>query len=268
MEQQPFDNAATKLPHEGFRPEDLGRIIVVMPAYNAERTLKRTVDDLPKDLIHEVILVDDASMDQTVALAESLGLTVITHAKNQGYGANIKKCFNEALQRFPDVVVELHPDYQYDPRVIPFSAGFLKLGTCDVVLGNRIRTRREAIEGGMPIYKYISNRFLTSVENLVLGQNISDAHTGFRAYRREVLEAIPFHRNSDDFNFATQILTQCVYFGFKIGEVPMPVRYFDEASSINFSRSAVYGLRTLQTLGQYLFHRLGIMRSPLFLSDS
>lgn len=259
-----MDNASLGPPGEGSRPGEVGRIIVVMPAYNAERTLKRTVDDLPKDLIHEVILVDDASRDQTVALAESLGLTVIAHEKNQGYGANVKRCFSEALERSPDVVVELHPDYQYDPRVIPLGAGFLRLGTCDVVLGNRIRTRREALEGGMPIYKYFSNRFLTSVENLVLGQNLSDAHSGFRAYRREVLEAVPFHRNSDDFVFATQILAQCVYFGFKVGEVPMPVRYFEEASSINFSRSAVYGLRTLQTLGQYLFHRLGVKRSPLF----
>jgi glycosyltransferase involved in cell wall biosynthesis len=260
-----IDHFSSGGPNDRTSPGNLGKVIVVMPAYNAERTLKRTVDDLPHDLIQEAILVDDASRDQTVTLAKSLGLTVISHSKNLGYGANIKRCFTEALKRSPDYIVELHPDYQYDPRVIPLSVGFLKLGTCNVILGSRIRTRQEALEGGMPHYKYFSNLFLTKVENLLLGQQLSDAHTGFRAYRREVLETVPFQRNSDDFIFATQILAQCVYFGFRIGEVPIQVRYFDEASSINFTRSTVYGLRTLQTMGQYWLHRLGLIRSPLFI---
>ncbi|MFQ6672806.1 MAG: glycosyltransferase family 2 protein, partial [Candidatus Tectimicrobiota bacterium] len=169
-------------PHHPLSRDALGKVIVVMPAYNAERTLERTVEDLPRDLLHEVILVDDASRDQTVSLAQSLGLTVLTQPKNRGYGGNIKTCFTEALKRSPDFVVELHPDYQYDPRIIPFSLGFLRLGICDVVLGSRIRARREALACGMPANKYFANRFLTAVENMILGQTLSDAHTGYRAY--------------------------------------------------------------------------------------
>jgi glycosyltransferase involved in cell wall biosynthesis len=239
-------------------------VIAVMPAYNAERTLAATLADMPPGCLDEIILVDDGSRDRTVEVAREMGLTVLVHPENRGYGSNQKTCYREALARGADVVVMIHPDYQYDSRVIPHAVGFIELGICDVVLGSRIRSREEALRGGMPVWKYVSNRFLTAFENFALGQNLGDFHSGFRVYRREVLEKIPFERNSDDFVFDTQFLVQAVRLGFRLGDVPVPVRYFDEASSINFRRSVTYGVRTLSTVGTYWLDRLGIRRSPLF----
>ena len=235
-----------------------------MPAYNAASTLRQTVRDIPERAVAEIILVDDGSSDATVQIATELGLTVIVHDKNKGYGGNQKTCYRRALESGADYVVMIHPDYQYDSRVIPLVIEVLRLGICDCVLGSRIRTRKEALAGGMPVYKYLSNRVLTILENLALGQNLGDFHSGFRAYTRQVLETIPFEHNSDDFVFDSQFLAQAVRFGFKLGDVPVPVRYFPEASSINFRRSLRYGLATLGVLVQYWLDRLGIVRSKLF----
>lgn len=240
------------------------RTVVVMPAYNAASTLKRTLDDLPKHLVDEIILVDDCSTDGTAELAKQLGLRVAQHRRNGGYGANQKTCYRIALERGADFIVMVHPDYQYDARVVGAAVEFLRLGICDVVLGSRIRTRKEALAGGMPRYKYWANRTLTAVENWALGQNLGDFHSGFRAYRRDVLETIPFEHNSDDFVFDSEFLAQCVHFGFRIGDVPVPVRYFEEASSISFLRSVKYGCATLGVLGRYWAHRLKLRRSRLF----
>jgi len=240
------------------------KTIIVMPAYNAAETLEKTYSDIPPEIVDEIILVDDASSDKTTEIARRLGLTVISHSQNKGYGANQKTCYDEALKRNPDIVVMIHPDYQYDSRLIPYVIGFLDKGICDVILGSRIRTRKEVLECGMPKYKYMSNRVLTFMENIVLGQNISDFHSGYRAYTRRVLETIPYHNNSDGFVFDTEFLVQAVYFGFKIGDVPVPVRYFAEASSINFLNSTVYGLKTLYTLCKYLVQRMRIGSYKLF----
>ncbi|MCS7166828.1 MAG: glycosyltransferase family 2 protein [Gemmatales bacterium] len=245
-------------------PRRRSRVVAVMPAYNAEATLAATLADMPPGCVDEIVLVDDASRDRTVEIARQLGLRVLVHERNQGYGANQKTCYREALRLGADIVVMIHPDYQYDSRVIPHAVAFVELGICDIVLGNRIRSRREALAGGMPWWKYLANRFLTAVENLALGQNLGDFHSGFRVYRRAVLETIPFERNSDDFVFDTQFLVQAVYFGFRLGEIPMPVRYFPQASSINFWRSVRYGLGTLATVGKYWLHRLRLCRCPLF----
>lgn len=240
------------------------RTIAVMPAYNAAATLERTVGDIPPGSVDEIILVDDCSKDNTVEIAKQLGLTVIAHEKNLGYGGNQKTCYRHALEHGADVIVMIHPDYQYDSRVIPVAAEILKLGICDVVLGSRIRTRREALDGGMPRWKYVANRGLTICENIALGQNLGDFHSGFRAYRREVIETLPIEANSNDFVFDSQFLAQAVHFGFKLGDIPVPVRYFDEASSINFLRSVEYGSRTLAVMAQFWLHRLGLWKSPLF----
>jgi glycosyltransferase involved in cell wall biosynthesis len=247
-------------------PKRQHRVVAVMPAYNAERTLAATLADFPAGAVDEVILVDDGSTDRTVQVAHDMGLTVIVHPKNRGYGGNQKTCYREALARGADVVVMIHPDYQYDSRVIPQAVSFIELGICDVVLGSRIRSRAEALHGGMPIYKYLANRCLTLAENIALGQNLGDFHSGFRVYRREVLERIPFERNSDDFVFDTQFLVQAVHFGFRLGDVPVPVRYFDEASSINFRRSLIYGFSTLGEIGRFWLHRLGFWRSALLMA--
>jgi glycosyltransferase involved in cell wall biosynthesis len=240
------------------------KVIAVMPAYNAESTLAATMADFPPGSVDEVILVDDGSTDRTVAIARDIGLTVFQHPRNRGYGGNQKTCYRHALDHGADIVVMIHPDYQYDSRVIPHAVGFIELGICDVVLGNRVRSRQEALAGGMPRYKYSFNRLLTAFENLALGQNLGDFHSGFRVYRREVLERIPFQCNSDDFVFDTQFLVQAVRFGFRLGDIPVPVRYFAEASSINFRRSLQYGLSTVGTVGLYWLDRLGLWRSPLF----
>src|SRR5438445_408423 len=246
------------------RPRRQHKVVAVMPAYNAESTLAGTLADMPPGCVDEIILVDDGSRDRTVEIARRMGLTVIQHAENRGYGGNQKTCYRHALDRGADIVVMIHPDYQYDSRVIPQAVGFIELGICDVVLGSRIRSRQEALAGGMPLYKYISNRFLTLVENLALGQNLADFHSGFRVYRREVLDRIPFERNSDDFVFDTQSLVQAVHLGFRLGDIPVPVRYFPEASSINFRRSLRYGFSTLGVVGLYWLDRLRLWRSKLF----
>jgi glycosyltransferase involved in cell wall biosynthesis len=249
------------------RPEETPpgeKTVAVLPAYNAARTLERTLRDFPVGRIDEIVLVDDCSKDDTAAVAESMGVTVVRHQKNRGYGGNQKTCYAKALELGADYVVMVHPDYQYDSRVIDLAIGFMKLGICDVVLGSRIRTRREALKGGMPLVKYLANRGLTTIENIWLGQNVGDFHTGFRAYRREVLEKIPYERNSDDFVFDSQFLVQCVHWEYRLGDIPVPVRYFDEASSINFRRSSIYAFQTLWTLVQYALHNAGVLRHRLF----
>jgi glycosyltransferase involved in cell wall biosynthesis len=245
-------------------PRRKARVIAVMPAFNAESTLAATLADIPPGSVDEVLLVDDGSRDRTAELARAMGLTVIVHPENRGYGGNQKTCYRYALDHGADIIVMIHPDYQYDSRVIAHAVGFIELDICDVVLGSRIRSRDEALAGGMPIWKYVSNRILTGIENIALGQNLGDFHSGFRVYRRAVLETIPFERNSDDFVFDTQFLAQAVYFNFRLGDIPVPVRYFAEASSINFRRSVRYGLSTLATVGSYWLHRLGLRRSNLF----
>ncbi|MCA9058182.1 MAG: glycosyltransferase family 2 protein [Planctomycetaceae bacterium] len=239
-----------------------------MPAYNAAATLERTVRDIPEGGVDAVILVDDCSRDNTVEVAESLGLTVIRHERNTGYGGNQKTCYTRALEMGADIVVMIHPDYQYDSRVIPVAAELIRLGNCDVILGSRIRTRAEALAGGMPAWKYIANRCLTVVENIALGQNLGDFHSGFRAYRREVLEQVPWQVNSDDFVFDTQFLAQAVAQGFRLADIPVPVRYFAEASSINFRRSTRYGLLTLWVMFLFWLNRLRIYRAPIFRKPS
>lgn len=240
------------------------KTVIIMPAYNAASTLEQTVRDLPEDSYDEIVLVDDCSTDDTVAVAERLGLTVIRHPENRGYGANQKTCLDAALQHGADYIVMIHPDYQYDPRLVPEMVKFLRLGICDVILGNRIRTRRQAIGSGMPWVKYAANRFLTIVENVLMGQNLGEWHSGYRAYRRRVIQTIPYHRNSDDFVFDSQLLAQAVHFGFEIGDVPVPCRYMPEASSINFRRSMKYGLQTLGVVGRFWLHKLRLWRSDLF----
>ena len=232
------------------------KVIVVLPAYNAEKTLEKTVSEIPKDLVSEIILVDDKSNDKTIELARKLNLTVYLHEKNKGYGANQKTCYRIALEKGADIIIMIHPDYQYDPRVVKYMVGFIQEGYCDVMLGSRIRSRREALEGGMPAYKYFSNRLLTFFENILSGYNLSEWHTGLRAYRREVLEKIDFANNSDDFVFDSQVLFQIIGKGYRIGEIPVPVRYFPEASSINFFRSFRYGILTLWTAFKFFLKRI------------
>ncbi len=242
-------------------------VIVVMPAYNAELTLETTFRDIPPGSVDEIILTDDFSRDRTVEIAEKLGMTVLRHSKNRGYGANQKTCYDAALKRKADAVIMIHPDYQYDSRLIPYALGFLSEGICDIIIGSRIRTRREALDGGMPLYKYLSNRMLTIIENIILGQNLGDFHSGFRAYTREVLERIPYKENSDDFVFDTEFLVQAVYFGFRIGDIPIPTRYFREASSINFKRSIKYGFQTLGAMIKYILQKSRLVNYKIFCSS-
>jgi len=228
------------------------KIIVVLPAYNAVTTLEKTVRDLPS-LVDEIILVDDKSSDDTVALARQLGLFVFARDNNGGYGANQKNCYRLALEHGADIIVMIHPDYQYDPKLVKYFAEFIADSYFDVMLGSRIRSRREALAGGMPLYKYVANRALTMLENMVSGLNLSEWHTGMRAYRRSVLENIDWNNNADDFVFDSQMLFQIVARNYSIGEIPVPVRYFPEASSINFWRSLRYGLATVGTVFKYWF---------------
>ena len=238
-----------------------------MPAYNAEKTVKKTVDDLPKDLISEVILVDDASRDKTVQRAKKMGITVYTHKENKGYGANQKTCYDQALKRKPDIVVMVHPDYQYDAKLVGVLCESIVNGRADVMLGSRIQTRRQVLAGGMPLWKYFANRFLTLVENLAMGLNLSEYHTGFRAYSAKVLRTIPYQKFSNDFIFDQQILISALSFGFNISEIPVPCKYFPEASTINLQRSLKYGVMTIWTVLIYLLYELGIIRSSLFKSN-
>jgi glycosyltransferase involved in cell wall biosynthesis len=244
------------------------KVVVVMPAYNASRTLQRVYDDIAKEQVDEIVVVDDCSQDDTLAVARRLPVTVIAREKNGGYGANQKTCYDYARSAGADQVVMLHADYQYDARVLPAVLLLLRLGICDVILGNRIRTRREALACGMPATKYFANRGLTIIENMLSGQNLGEWHSGFRAYSRAVLETVPYHKNSDDFVFDSQFLVQSVHFGFKIGDVPVPVRYFDEASSIDFRNSARYACATLGTFAQWYLHKSGFARHTLFEAES
>ncbi|HKQ96614.1 MAG TPA: glycosyltransferase family 2 protein [Candidatus Polarisedimenticolia bacterium] len=239
------------------------KVIVVLPAYNAERTLERTCAEIPRAAVDEIILVDDASRDGTVALARRLGLTVLTHPKNRGYGGNQKTCYRAALDHGAGIVVMLHPDYQYPPQIIPAMVAMVRSGLFDLVLGSRILVRG-ALAGGMPLYKYAGNRALTLTENLLVGRKLSEYHTGFRAFRRAVLETLPLAANSDDFVFDNQVICQAIWNGFAIGEVSSPCRYFPEASSIGFGSSVRYGLGVLGTAATYRLARWGLVRSPLF----
>ena len=232
------------------------KIVVVMPAYNAEKTLRRTYEELPHEYVDEVILVDDVSRDYTVAVARELGIKTIIHMENKGYGGNQKTCYRAALESGADIVVMVHPDYQYSPRLVTAMASMIASGHYDVVLGSRI-LGGAALKGGMPIYKYIANRFLTFLENLVLGVKLSEYHTGFRAFSREVLETLPIDRNSDDFVFDNEMIVQTVYFGFRVGEISCPTRYFPEASSIKFRGSIKYGFGVLLTTGKYILKKMG-----------
>ncbi|MGA3010695.1 MAG: glycosyltransferase family 2 protein [Terracidiphilus sp.] len=238
------------------------RIAVVMPAYNAEKTLEQTVRDL-SDLVDIKILVDDSSKDQTAALSRSLGVETFVHNANYGYGRNQQTCYREALAAGADIVVMVHPDYQYTPSLVPAMAGMVASGVYDMVLGSRI-LGTGALKGGMPLYKYIANRFLTAIQNLFLGVKLSEYHTGFRAFSRELLETLPLLENSDDFVFDNQMIAQAVMFNFRIGEISCPTKYFQEASSINFKRSVKYGFGVLKTTAGFVAHKWGIVRIPRF----
>src|SRR5512140_3805961 len=236
------------------------KIVIVMPAYNAAKTLERTYADIPHDIVHHVILVDDVSRDETVDVARKLGLEVITHRQNRGYGGNQKTCYDRALEWGADVVVMLHPDYQYDATRIPELVAPIVAGTRDLMLGSRFLG--DPIAGGMPKWKYVSNRFLTGVENAAFGLHLSEYHTGLRAYSRRLLETIPYRLNSDDFVFDQELIAQVVAVGgMRVGEVAVPTRYFEEASSVNFRRSVVYGLSTLRVVARFLLHRMRLRRS-------
>src|SRR6266496_1380083 len=238
------------------------RVAVVMPAYNAEKTLGATVRELPQ-LVDIRILVDDYSTDRTVEVAQQLGLQIFVHDRNYGYGRNQQTCYREALAAGADVVIMLHPDYQYTPLLVTAMASMVAHGVYDVVLGSRI-IGGTALRGGMPIYKYVANRLLTAFENLFLGIKLSEYHTGYRAFSRDVLTRLPLLENSDDFVFDNQMLAQCVHFGFRIGEVSCPTKYFPEASSINFRRSVKYGLDVLKTTLQFALEQAGLGRRAIF----
>ena len=239
------------------------KIVVVLPAYNAEKTLERTYKEIPRDIVDEIILVDDHSCDKTADVARSLGISVIVHPENLGYGGNQKTCYQEALKRGADIVVMLHPDYQYPPKLVGPMASLIETGMFDVVLGSRI-LGGYALKGGMPFYKYVANRLLTAFENILTGQKLSEYHTGFRAFSKEVLENIPLNENSDDFIFDNQILAQVFYFGYAIGEISSPCSYNRDSSSISFKRSVTYGIGVLKITLQYVFQKFGISKFLIF----
>lgn len=239
------------------------KLIVVMPAYNAEKTLQKTYNEIPKDIVDEIILVDDKSRDNTVELARKLNLKVFVHDKNKGYGGNQKTCYKEALKLGADIVVMLHPDYQYDPRLIRAMSSLIAEGVYDAVLGSRILGGK-SIKNGMPIYKYISNRFLTLFENILVGEKISEYHTGYRAFSKDILRTLPLSENSDDFIFDNEMLAQVLFFGFKIGEISCPTRYEADSSSINFIRSSKYGLGVLWTAVKFFCEKHEIGKFKIF----
>ena len=239
------------------------KVIVVLPAYRAEQTLAKTYQKIPLDLVDEVLLVDDASTDGTVQVAEKLGIRTFVHEQNRGYGANQKTCYDEALRAGADIVIMVHPDYQYDPRLIAAMAGMIASGIYDLVLASRILGGK-AIEGGMPMYKYVANRLLTSFENIMLGTKLSEFHTGYRAFSRRVLETLPLRANSDDFVFDNQMLAQAAAFDFSMGEISCPTKYFSEASSINFRRSCKYGLGVLVTSLLFRLWRWRLLHPEIF----
>ncbi len=239
------------------------KVVVVLPAYNAAQTLERTYQDIPLDIVDEVLLVDDASHDETLKVARRLGIRTFLHERNMGYGRNQKTCYTEALKLGADIVVMVHPDYQYSPKIIPALAGLVASGEYEAAIGSRILGGR-ARQGGMPRYKYLANRVLTLIQNLLLHAKLSEYHTGFRAFSRRVLQALPLWENSDDFVFDNEMLAQVIYFGFPVGEVSCPTRYFPEASSINLPRSVKYGVGVLVTSGKFFLQRLGWAQFRIF----
>jgi len=239
------------------------KVTIVLPAYNASQTLERTFAEIPMDIVDDVILVDDASTDATAAIAGRLGIHTIIHARNGGYGANQKSCYTMAIARGADIVVMLHPDYQYSPRLITAMAGMIASGHYDAVFASRI-LGNGALAGGMPKYKYVANRLLTAFQNLLMGAKLSEYHTGYRAWSRQVLQGLPLLACSDDFVFDNQMIAQTLWAGFNVGEISCPTKYFPEASSINFRRSCVYGLGVLRTALTYRLCRWGLSRSPIF----
>lgn len=240
------------------------KVVVIMPAYNAERTLEQTLQEVPRDIVDEVILTDDNSRDNTYDLAKKLGIEhVVRHDKNKGYGGNQKTCYNKALEVGADIIIMVHPDYQYTPKLIAPMAHILANGVYPVVIGSRI-LGKGALKGGMPIYKYIANRFLTLAQNLLMNQKLSEYHTGYRAYTREVLEKVDFNRNSDDFIFDNEFIAQIFQKGYEIAEITCPTKYFEEASSINFKRSSIYGIGVLKVSFLYFLWRTGIYTASLF----
>jgi glycosyltransferase involved in cell wall biosynthesis len=242
------------------------KILIVLPAYNAESTLAQTYQEIPLDIVDEVLLVDDYSADSTVSLAERLGMKTFLHDRNYGYGRNQKTCYQEALKHDVDIVVMVHPDYQYTPRLITAMASMIAFDVYDVVLGSRI-IGGGALKGGMPVYKYIANRFLTAIENILLGSKLSEFHTGYRAFSREVLEQVPFQANSDNFIFDNEILAQIIYHGYRIGELSCPTSYFKKASSINFRNSVVYGLGVLKTGIKFRAQKLNLAHFKIFTQE-
>ncbi len=239
------------------------KVIVVLPAYNAAKTLEKTYLDLPKERVFKIILVDDVSQDQTVEVAHALGLSVVIHVQNRGYGGNQKTCYLEALKEGADIVVMLHPDHQYDSRLVPELVQPILEGKADMIMGSRILNGR-ALEGGMPVWKYVANRILTIAENLVYRTRLTDCHSGFRAYSRKLLTTVPFLLNSDDFVFDSQMIAQAIHFGFTIMEIPVQARYFPEASSVNFKVSSIYGVKTLGVMIRFVLQRLGLTHVRLF----
>jgi glycosyltransferase involved in cell wall biosynthesis len=239
------------------------RVAVILPAYNAARTLRQTYAEIPHDIVDDVILTDDASRDNTAELARELGIYTLVHEHNRGYGGNQKTSYQAALARGADIIVMLHPDYQYTPKLVTAMASMIASEQYDAVLASRI-LGRGALAGGMPLYKYIANRVLTLAQNILCGAKLSEYHSGYRAWSRELLERLPLLRCSEDFVFDNQMLAQSIFFGFRIGEISCPTKYFAEASSINFSRSVVYGLGVLKTSIQYRLHRWGMIREPIF----
>jgi glycosyltransferase involved in cell wall biosynthesis len=240
------------------------KVVVVMPAYNAEKTLEKTYGEIPFEIVDDVILVDDASHDRTSELSRRMGIHTIIHEENLGYGGNQKSCYRAALKLGADIVIMVHPDYQYTPKLVPAMASMIAYGEFDAVLASRI-LGTGAIEGGMPIYKYIANRFLTLFENVMLGHKLSEYHTGYRAFTREILERLPLEQNSNDFVFDNQMLAQIVWFGYRIGELTCPTRYFEDASSINFRRGVAYGLGVLKTAIQFRLQKWGVLDSRIFM---
>jgi glycosyltransferase involved in cell wall biosynthesis len=239
------------------------QVIIVLPAYNAAQTLEKTYLDIPKEKISKIILVDDVSQDQTVEVARALGLSVVIHVQNRGYGGNQKTCYLEALKEGADVVVMLHPDHQYDSKLVPDLVEPILSGKADMVMGSRILNGR-ALEGGMPFWKFLANRILTTAENIVFRIRLTDCHSGFRAYSRRLLMTVPFLLNADDFVFDSQMIAQAVYLGFKIDEIPVQARYFPEASSVNFKVSTIYGLKTVGVMLRFILQRLGLIHLRIF----
>ncbi len=243
------------------------KVTVVLPAYNAATTLEKTFQEIPFDVVDAVLMVDDASTDNTVVVARQLGITTFQHDRNLGYGGNQKTCYREALKLDSDGVIMLHPDYQYTPKLIGAMASLIAIDQYDLVLGSRIISGG-ALRGGMPLYKYVANRFLTLFENLMLGQKISEYHTGYRAYSKRLLQSLPLQNNSDDFVFDNEFIAQAVYFGYRVGEISCPTKYFPEASSINFRRSVKYGLGVLRTALAYRLAKWNLIRHRIFTTSS